>query len=290
MRARLSDRLRRFRNDAPGHAPGDKQARVLAVAARKGGVGKTTTAVNLACALAHAHGQQVLLIDLDPQGHVGAALRAAMLPATVRISEILLAERPRDLLDAVIATRIDGLHVTASDKSLGEAEAQLVSRIGRETVLQGALSTALTRYDTIIIDCPPMLGTLTHNALLAAHAVLIPCDMSILALEGVADLLDAVEVVQSRLRHPIEIEGILRTRYDARNKRVNAVVGQTLSDNFGDWLLKTRVPINSALAKAQTAGESIFSADPRSRGAQAYLDLAAELIERWRVAAAAQAR
>lgn len=283
MRARLGDRLRRLRKDpTSSHAPGQRQARVIAVAARKGGVGKTTTAINLACALARAHGHQVLLIDLDPQGHVGAALRAAMQPAPVRISEVLLSERPRDLLDAVVPTTIEGLHVTASDKSLGETEAQLVSRIGRETVLQGALSTAITRYDTILIDCPPMLGTLTHNALLAAHAVLIPCDMSILALEGVADLLDAVALVQTRLRHPIEVQGILRTRFDARNTRVNETVGQALSDNFGEWLLDAVIPVNSALAKAQTAGESIYDFDPRARGAKAYLDLAAELVERWR--------
>lgn len=283
MRARLSDRLRRLRgDDAPAHAPGTRQARVVAVAARKGGVGKTTTAINLACALARTHGQQVLLVDLDPQGHVDAALRGVVRPAPVRVSEILLAERPRDLLDAVVPTAIDGLHATGSDKGLGEAEAQLVSRIGRETVLQGALGTAITRYDAIVIDCPPMLGTLTHNALLAAHGVLVPCDMSILALEGVADLLDAVAVVQTRLRHPIEIEGILRTRFDARNTAINEAVGQALVDNFGDWLLDTVIPVNSALAKAQTAGESIFDFDPRARGAAAYRDLAAELIARWR--------
>ena len=282
VRSLLGDRLRRLRGqNEPEHAPGDRKARVIAVAARKGGVGKTTTAVNLACALAQRPDHRVLLIDLDPQGHVGAALRSCIGAASVRISEILLAERPRDLLDAIIPTSIEGLHVTASDKSLGDAEAQLVSRIGRETVLQTALTTAATRYDTILIDCPPMLGTLTHNALLAAHAVLVPCDMSILALEGVADLLDAVAVVQTRLRHPIEIEGILRTRFDARNTQINASVGDALTDNFGDWVLDTVIPVNSALVKAQAAGESVFAHAPRARGAVAYKALADELITRW---------
>lgn len=281
VRARLGDRLRRFRGQPEtGHVPGDRQARVIAVAARKGGVGKTTTAVNLACALARDHGQQVLLIDLDPQGHVGAALRSVVGPAAVRLADVLLAERPRDLLDAVIPTQIDGLHLTASDKGLGEAEAQLVSRIGRETVLQTALSTAITRYDTILIDCPPMLGTLTHNALLAAETVLVPCDMSILALEGVADLLDAVATVQTRLRHAIDVLGIVRTRYDGRNTTLNAEVEQALHANFGDWVLETVIPVNSALAKAQAAGESIFDFAPRARGAQAYQALATELVRR----------
>lgn len=282
VRARLGDRLRRFRGQADaGHAPGDRQARVIAVAARKGGVGKTTTAVNLACALAQNHDQHVLLIDLDAQGHVGAALRNVVDAPTVRLSEILLAERPRDLLDAVVPTRIERLHITASDKGLGEAEAQLVSRIGRETVLQAALHTAITRYDTILIDCPPMLGTLTHNALLAAESVLVPCDMSILALEGVADLLDAVAVVQTRLRHPIDVLGVLRTRYDGRNTALNAAVEGALTANFGDWVLGTVIPVNSALAKAQAAGESIFDFAPRARGAQAYRALAAELMQIW---------
>jgi chromosome partitioning protein len=282
VRARLGDRLRRFRNQPEAeHAPGDRQARVIAVAARKGGVGKTTTAVNLACALASNHNQQVLLIDLDAQGHVGAALRSAVGASGVRLAEVLLSDRPRDILDAVIPTRIDGLHITASDKSLGEAEAQLVSRIGRETVLQIALRTAITRYDTILLDCPPMLGTLTHNALVAAESVLVPCDMSILALEGVADLLDAVAVVQTRLRHPIDVLGILRTRYDGRNTALNASVEEALEANFGDWVLETVIPVNSALAKAQAAGESIFDYAPRARGAVAYRDLAAELMRSW---------
>lgn len=282
VRSLLGDRLRRLRGqNEPEHAAGTRDAHVIAIAARKGGVGKTTTAVNLACALARRSDHRVLLIDLDPQGHVGSALRSCIGDAPVRISEILLSERPRDLLDAVIPTSIDGLHVTASDKGLGEAEAQLVSRIGRETVLQSALTTARTRYDTILIDCPPMLGTLTHNALLAAHAVLVPCDMSILALEGVADLLDAVAVVQTRLRHPISVEGILRTRFDARNTQINASVGDALTANFGDWVLDTVIPVNSALAKAQAAGESVFNHAPRARGALAYQALADELIQRW---------
>ena len=149
-----------------------------------------------------------------------------------------------------------------------------------ETILQAAMATARTRYDTILLDCPPMLGNLTLNALLAADAVLVPCDMSILALEGVADLLDLVVTVRERLRHPLDVLGVLRTRVDGRNKSLNDEVGQALADNFGDLLLDTVIPVNSALAAAQSAGQSIFAFRPRSAGADAYRALAAEMGRR----------
>ncbi len=278
MRGLLQAGLRRLRpGRESGHPPGDKRAKVLAISARKGGVGKTTTAVNLAAALVEA-GQTVLLADLDPQGHVGSALRA-LVPTTpvTPLNEILLAERPRDLLDGVVESHRAGLWLTPPDKGLGEAEGRLTTRVGREIILQAAMATARTRFDTIIIDCPPLLGNLTLNALLAADAVLVPCDMSILALEGVADVLDLVETVRDRLRHPIEIAGVLRTRVDGRNKLQNEVVGQALEDNFGDKLLQTVIPVNSALAAAQTVGQSIFDYRPKSAGADAYRALAVEL-------------
>jgi chromosome partitioning protein len=259
---------------------GDKSARVLAVAAQKGGVGKTTTAVNLACALAADFGERVLLLDVDPQAHVAASLRDVLKPGAVTLSQILLAETPRDLMDAVVPTSIEGLSITPADKGLHEAENRLASRVGRETLLQAALDTARTWFDTIVIDCPPNLGNLTLNALVAADAVLVPCDMSILALEGVADLLESVQTVNIRLRHPLDVLGILRTRVDARNRSVNETVGGLLSDNFGDLVLDTIVPVNSALAQAQAAGQPIFAFRPRSKGATAYHQLAAEVRTR----------
>jgi chromosome partitioning protein len=285
MRGLLQAGFRRLRpTREAGHAPGDKHAKVLAISARKGGVGKTTTAVNLAAALVEA-GRSVLLVDLDPQGHVGSALRALVptTPAVTPLNEILLSERPRDLLDGVVESHRAGLWLTPPDKGLGEAEGRLTTRVGREIILQAAVATARTRFDTILIDCPPLLGNLTLNALLAADAVLVPCDMSILALEGVADVLDLVETVRDRLRHPIEIAGVLRTRVDGRNKLQNEVVGQALEDNFGDKVLQTVIPVNSALAAAQTVGQSIFDYRPKSAGADAYRALAVELTAAGRV-------
>ncbi|MEZ4475009.1 MAG: ParA family protein [bacterium] len=280
VRALLQAGLRRFRGARDeGHAPGDRQARVVAIAARKGGVGKTTTAVNLAAALVEA-GQSVFLADLDPQGHVASALREVARTGPVTLSEVLLADRPRDVLDAAVQSGLPGLWLTPPDKGLGDAEARLTGRVGRETILQAAMGTARTHYDTILLDCPPMLGNLTLNALLAADSVLVPCDMSILALEGVADLLELVVTVRERLRHPLEVLGVLRTRVDGRNKSLNDEVGQALADNFGDLLLDTVIPVNSALAAAQSAGQSIFAFRPRSSGAEAYRALAVEVGRR----------
>ncbi len=260
------------------HPRGPRQARVVAVAAQKGGVGKTTTAVSLAAALASLHGQRVLIVDVDPQAHVHASLRAVSRPGSVTLSDVLLADQPRDLMDAVVPSGIEGLSLTPPDKALHEAEGRLAARVGREVILQAALDTARTWFDTIVLDCPPNLGTLTLNALLAADEVLVPCDMSLLALEGVADLLDTVHTVNTRLRHPLAVVGVVRTRVDGRNLKQNQAIEAALRDNFGDLLLSTSVPVNSALAQAQTEGRAIFDFSPRSKGAQAYARLADEWL------------
>lgn len=290
MRNLISAGLNKLRGGAePTFARGNRNATVIAVAAQKGGVGKTTSAVSLACALARPHGgrpaQRVLLIDIDPQGHVGAALRESLREGPVSISDILLANRPRDLLEAVVESGIDNLHLTPPDKTLNETDAMLQTRVGRELILQGALETARTHYDTIVIDCPPNLGNLTYNGLLAADWVLIPCDMSILAFDGVADILGTVRTITDRLRHPLDVLGILRTRVDRRNIKLNEGIGRGLVENYGDLLLETEIPINSALAKAQVAGRSIYDFSARSRGATAYLDLADEVVRRTRATA-----
>ena len=280
MRNLLAAGLKKLRSSTPQHESGNRHARLLAVAARKGGVGKTTTTVNLACALARHHGHRVLVVDVDPQGHVAATLRDSVPPGRVTLSDILLATKPRDLLDAVVETSIKGVHVTPPDKTLNETEALLATRVGREFILQGTLQTVRTRYDTVLIDCPPNLGNLTLNALTAAHHVLIPCDMSILAFEGVADLMETVATVNDRLHHTLDVAGIVRTRVDRRNVQVNRAIESALDDNYGDRLLGTVIPVNSALAQAQSQGVDIFQFAPRSRGATAYRALAQELVGR----------
>ncbi|MBV69897.1 MAG: hypothetical protein CMH52_00985 [Myxococcales bacterium] len=256
---------------------GSRRALVMAIAAQKGGVGKTTTTVNLACAWAKQSKYRILVIDIDPQGHVSSSLRENIKPASSTLTDILLAERPRDILDAVFQTNLPNLSLTAADKGLAETDAQMASRVGREYILKSAIANARSHFDIILIDCPPNLGNLTLNALVAADHVLVPCDMSILAFEGVADLLGTVRTVNLRLGQNLDVAGIIRTRVDGRTRQINDAIGGALRDNYGDLLLDTIIPINSALAKAQAAGLSIFEFQARSRGAEAYLDLSNEL-------------
>ena len=260
-------------------ATGNKAATVIAVAAQKGGVGKTTTTVNLACGLSK-QGFSVLVIDVDAQGHVGSALREHFRPNLVTLSEILLSEKPRDLMDSVLATDIENLSITSPDKRLSETDHLLATRVGREYVLKGALSNARSLFDFILIDCPPNLGNLTLNALVAADYALIPCDMSLLAFEGVADLMSTILMVTQRLGQQLDILGIIRTRFDGRTRQMNAAIGEALGDNYGSYLLDTIIPMNSALAKAQAAGVSAFKFEKRAKGVKAYSELAEEVCNR----------
>ena len=289
MKNLLSAGLKKLRPASPAGPPvleGRSRAQVIAVAAQKGGVGKTTTAVNLACALAESQGQRVLVVDIDPQGHVASSLRESVRIAGTSLSDILLAHTPRDLMEAVRESEIRGLSLTPPDKALNETDTRLSTRVGREYILQAAMKAARTHFDTIIIDCPPNLGNLTLNALVAADQVLVPCDMSILAFEGVADLLGTVSIVNDRLRHTLSILGILRTRVDGRTQQINDAIGGALDENYRHLLLDTSIPVNSALAQAQAAGRSIFQYAPQSRGAQSYKLLAAEVVSRLHAAPA----
>ncbi|MBU0550907.1 ParA family protein [Myxococcota bacterium] len=280
VRRLLSDGLSKIRAQKPSIEDGGRSAVIIAVAAQKGGVGKTTTAVNLACALVKFHHLRVLLIDMDPQGHVVASLREIITLGGLPLSEILLSEAPRDVYEAARPTKIEGLYITPADKRLNETETLLSTRLGREHILQNAIKGARTHFDVILIDCPPNLGNLTLNALVAADYALVPCDLSILAFEGVADILRTLETVQSRLHHDVDLLGILRTRVDVRTRSLNATIGRGLEESYGPLLFETRIPANSALTKAQAVGRSVLDYQARSRGAAAYQALAAEVLAR----------
>ncbi len=280
MRNLLKSGLRRLAGTPVVRRPvGDLQATVLAVATQKGGVGKTTTSVNLAAAMARFHHKKVLLLDLDPQGHVARALQAQIRPGKGGLSDVLLDDSgEREVIDVVTRTDIPGLSVTPPDPGLRAAEDLLASRIGKEFVLRDALRTTRTWYDVIIVDCPPNLGNLSINGLVAADQVLIPCDPSPLALSGVEGLVSTIEQVAGRLNPAIDVLGILLTRVDGRNSKLNAAVDDEIVGRLGDAVLPVRIGVNSSLAQAQQEGQDIFAFDPESRGARQYRELADHVL------------
>jgi len=275
MRNLLKVGLRRFVNAAQDlHPIGDRHATILAVAAQKGGVGKTTTSVSLASALARYHGKRVLLVDLDPQGHVATALSDQVRPGGSPLSSILEDEAGGEVLDCVTTTAIDNLDVTPLDPRLAACEDLLGTRIGKEFILRDKLKITRTHYDVIVLDCPPNQGNLALNGLVAADQVIIPCDPSPLALKGVQTLVGTVSTVAARLNPDIDVLGVLLTRVDGRNTTLNDAITAEIGAQYGDALLPVRIGINSSLAKAQHAGVDIFAFDENSRGAQQYRDLA----------------
>ena len=259
-------------------------ATVIAVTAQKGGVGKTTCAVNLATAFARFEGLRTLLLDLDGQGHVAMALRGEV---DSLLSDCLLG-RGRDVEELARPTREPGLFAVPSDKTLSATEGILAGRIGKEFLLRGAIRRARQRFDVIVVDCPPNLGNLTLNALTAADACLIPCDMSVLALAGVADLLNVLDTLRERLDHDVRIAGIVATRVDRRNVKMTAAVMDGLTREYGELVFKTSIPVSSALSRAMLEGVSVFDFDPTSAGAVAYRALASEVVERLGMRVAAQ--
>lgn len=258
-----------------------KTARVIAICSQKGGVGKTTTAVNLAAALARFHHKKVLVTDLDPQGHVEKSLASVVVEGVdyTPLSQVLVAKKS-EILDSVVSTQDGRMHITPGDKSLYDTEGQLTTKIGREFILNNGLDQARSHYDFIIIDCPPNLGNLTINALCAADYVLVPCEMSVLAFEGVTDLLETVGVVTERLNRKLEILGVLFTRVDARNVTMNSLVQDNMKKQFRGKIFRSQISVNTDLNKAQLKGVPVFDFAPSSSGSENYRALSVELMGR----------
>jgi chromosome partitioning protein len=252
-------------------------ARVLSMCNQKGGVGKTTSTINLGAALAEA-GRRVLLVDFDPQGalSVGLGFNPHEMDLTVYN---LLTSREVDVHDVLVSTDVERLDLLPSNIDLSAAEVQLVNEVAREQILKSALAPIIDEYDYVIIDCQPSLGLLTVNALTASHGVVIPLECEFFALRGVALLMDTIDKVRERLNPQLELEGILATMYDARTLHSREVLARVVGA-FGDRVFHTVISRTIKFPETTVAGEPITSYASASSGADAYRRLAKELIAR----------
>jgi chromosome partitioning protein len=253
-----------------------RRARIIAVANQKGGVGKTTTAVNLATALAAA-GHRVIVIDLDPQGNASTGLGIAREDRSVTSYDLLLGEA--ELETAVVETPVPRLFLVAASPDLAGAEIELSQRPHREFRLQRAIRSRLAAYDEVLIDCPPSLNLLTINALVAADRVLVPLQCEFYALEGLAQLIGTIERVQRALNPRLALQGVLLTMYDRRNNLCDLVAAD-VRGHFGDKVYDTVIPRNVRISEAPSHGLPVLIYDHRCPGSRAYIELAAEMLRR----------
>lgn len=250
-------------------------AKVIAIANQKGGVGKTTTAVNLSSCLAFK-GKKVVIIDIDPQGNTTSGLGIDKNVIEKSIYEIIINDE--NIEQALINTSIENLFICPSNINLVGAEVELVSVISRETRLMIALQNIIDKYDFILIDCPPSLGLLTLNALTAADTILVPIQCEYYALEGLSQLMNTVKLVQKHLNPSLDVEGVVLTMFDARTNLSIQVV-EDVKKYFRNKVYRTVIPRNVRLSEAPSFGLPIILYDPKSKGAECYLELAQEVID-----------
>lgn len=248
--------------------------RVIAVANQKGGVGKTTTTVNLGACIANL-GKRVLLVDIDPQGNTTSGIGINKADVRYCVYDVIINDVP--VQDALLPTSIDTLRLLPATIQLAGAEIELVPTISREVRLRRALQPLRSMFDYIIIDCPPSLGLLTVNALTAADSVLIPIQCEYYALEGLSQLLNTIRLVQKHLNTTLEVEGVLLTMLDARTNLGLQVI-EDVKKYFRDKVYQTVIPRNIRLSEAPSHGQPIIFYDPRSKGAETYMDLAKEVV------------